>query len=169
MRKSTVSDQGEGWVWVSGPPPDTPTHWRRRRILIRGDFSRPACTLSPTLSRNLTGEGPEAGSPQRCSQSAFIDSLWPERGYPNQSINVETRTTGWKACLSEEYRPKIRRAAREGCPLFFRPSSPHRYGVPPAGAPPAGAPPAGAPPPAGAASGAGGGAASGAAAAGAAP
>jgi len=26
-------------------------------------FSRPACTLSPTLSRNLTGEGPDAGMP----------------------------------------------------------------------------------------------------------
>ena len=37
-------------VWVSGPLPDTPTHWRRMRILIRGDFSRPVCTLSLTLS-----------------------------------------------------------------------------------------------------------------------
>jgi hypothetical protein len=42
-------------VWVGAPLQDTGTHWRRRRILIRGDFSRPACTLSPTLSR--TGEG----------------------------------------------------------------------------------------------------------------
>jgi hypothetical protein len=40
-------------VWVSAPLRDTPAHWRRRRILIRGDFSRPACTLSPTLSRRL--------------------------------------------------------------------------------------------------------------------
>jgi antitoxin YefM len=28
--------------------PDTRTHWRRRRIWIRGDFGRPGCTLSPT-------------------------------------------------------------------------------------------------------------------------
>ena len=52
-------------VWVCGPLPDTRTHWRRRRILISGDFSRPACTLSPTLSRNLTGEEPDAGMRSR--------------------------------------------------------------------------------------------------------
>src|SRR5260370_35666009 len=50
-------------VGVSGPLPDTRTRWRRRRILITGDFGRPACTLSPTPSRNLTGEGPDAGMP----------------------------------------------------------------------------------------------------------
>src|SRR5260370_36004086 len=76
-------------------------------------------------------------------------------------FGIATQTTGWQPVPL----PKIRRAAREGCPLFFRPLSPRCYGVPPAGAPPAGAPPAGAPPPpAGAASGAaGGGAAPGAA------
>ena len=50
-------------VWVAGPLPDTPTHWRRRRILIRGDFSRPACTLSPTLSHKKMGEGVRAALP----------------------------------------------------------------------------------------------------------
>ena len=44
-------------VWVCAPLPNTRKHWRRRRILLSGDFSRPSCTLSPTLSRNLTGEG----------------------------------------------------------------------------------------------------------------
>src|SRR5260370_35954312 len=44
-------------VCVSGPLPDTRTHWRRRRIWIRGAFGRPACTLSPTLSRKLNGRG----------------------------------------------------------------------------------------------------------------
>jgi hypothetical protein len=40
-------------VWVSGPLPETRTHWRRRRNWIPGAFGRPACTLSPTLSRKL--------------------------------------------------------------------------------------------------------------------
>ena len=40
-----------------------------------GTFSRPVCTLSLALSRNLTGEGPDAAGPQVRSQSAFIDSL----------------------------------------------------------------------------------------------
>src|SRR5260370_2606220 len=43
-------------VWVSAPLPDTRTHWRRRKW-IRGAFGRPACTLSPTLSRKLNGRG----------------------------------------------------------------------------------------------------------------
>jgi hypothetical protein len=44
-------------VWVCAPLPDTRMHWRRRRILTPGDLSRPACTLSPTLSRKLNARG----------------------------------------------------------------------------------------------------------------
>jgi hypothetical protein len=40
-------------VWVSAPLLDTRTHWRRRRVWIRGAFGKPACTLS----RKLNGRG----------------------------------------------------------------------------------------------------------------
>jgi hypothetical protein len=43
-------------VRVCAPLPHTRTHWRRRRILTSGDFSRPVCILSPTLSRNFLRE-----------------------------------------------------------------------------------------------------------------
>src|SRR6266568_669123 len=43
-------------VWVGAPLPDRRTHWRRGKILIRGDLSRSACTLSPTLSRKTKRE-----------------------------------------------------------------------------------------------------------------
>src|SRR6266567_853277 len=62
-------------VWVCATLPDTRMHWRRRRILIRGDFAGPTCTLSPTLSRKLNGRGTtRQACPHPRSQLAFIDS-----------------------------------------------------------------------------------------------
>src|SRR6266478_292026 len=47
-------------VWVCATLPNTRMHWRRRRILIRGDFAGPPAPSPQPSPVNLTGEGPDA-------------------------------------------------------------------------------------------------------------
>jgi hypothetical protein len=90
-------------VWVSGPLPDTRTHWRRRRLLTRGDFGRPACTLSPTLSRNSTGEGPDAGMPSTALPiGVYRQSLSPKRTKQKLQAAPQSACFACKLCRGAE-------------------------------------------------------------------
>jgi hypothetical protein len=62
-------------VWVAGPLADTRTHWRRRTIWTRGDFGKPACTLSLTLSRKLNGRGTRRGHALNCDISRRLSTV----------------------------------------------------------------------------------------------
>src|SRR5260370_39981330 len=75
----------------------------QKENLDPGDLSRPACTLSPTLSRKLNGRGARRSNPSTAlAVGVYGQSLNRERVWLWVSAPLPDTQTRWRSCALDD-------------------------------------------------------------------